>query len=127
MTREWESVATCDDEKFFKQWKEIDSKWWASWRYDQTEKHDGGTTLKYLCDHYKKYNQAYDCKMKMRVRQPEDSEKVEVEIKRRRAFEKTSVGQRGLLARCEGVSQKILNSLSSAIVAIEGNEFNSRR
>uniref|UniRef100_A0A915D8P5 Uncharacterized protein n=1 Tax=Ditylenchus dipsaci TaxID=166011 RepID=A0A915D8P5_9BILA len=60
MTREWESVATCDDEKFFKQWKEIYSKWWASWRYNQTEKHDCGATSKYLCDHYKKYNQAYE-------------------------------------------------------------------
>uniref|UniRef100_A0A915DUA4 Vitellogenin n=1 Tax=Ditylenchus dipsaci TaxID=166011 RepID=A0A915DUA4_9BILA len=79
MTRDWEIVATCDGENVFKQWKGTNSEWWASWRYNQTKKHDSGTTSVHLCDHYKKYNQAYDCKMKMRVRRPEDSEKVEVE------------------------------------------------
>uniref|UniRef100_A0A915EJS9 MULE transposase domain-containing protein n=1 Tax=Ditylenchus dipsaci TaxID=166011 RepID=A0A915EJS9_9BILA len=80
MTRNWKSVASCENEGEFFECKATNASWMKTWRYYKNQLSAKGINTKYRCGHNQKYNFGYDCKAEMRLRRPSNSEIVCIQV-----------------------------------------------
>uniref|UniRef100_A0A915DFT8 SWIM-type domain-containing protein n=1 Tax=Ditylenchus dipsaci TaxID=166011 RepID=A0A915DFT8_9BILA len=80
MTRNWKSVASCENEGEFLEWKATNASWMKTRRYYKNRLSAKGINTKYRCGHNHKYNFGYDCKAEMRLRRPSNFEIVCIQV-----------------------------------------------